>query len=289
MANTLSSSLLTAAVSDQLTLVLQNRLAPLMAFSNNFSRTPIDVQRAGVGPVATIQVPHATVASTTLTNATNFESGDGTVTNKAIAVSQYTQAFHLTNAHLQSGYKLESLLEINAHALADKLWDVCTALMLFATYGSATVTSTAANFDSDDLGTLWAALEKGRRKNIVLTGAYYAKFLPTNRESFVPGSDSGAFGWDGFYHTSRLVADTNVTGFACDPNAMGVASALPLLSEEFANVIDSTVVEIPGMAGMAIQFNRWLSVASRASWCSFDVCFGAGSIDTSALKLIISS
>jgi hypothetical protein len=289
MPNTLSSSLLVSIVEERAITVLQNRLAPLMAFSNNFSRNGIDVQRAGAGPLATIQVPVATAAATTIVNGTNFEAGNSTVTNKPISVSQYTQAFHITNAHLQSGHKLEYMVDINAHALADKLLDVCMALETVATYGTAAVTSSAANFDSDDLALVWAAIEKARAKNIVLTGAYFAKFLPTNRDAFVPGADAGAYGWQGFYHTSRMVADTNVVGFGCDPAAMGVASALPLVGEGFAQAISTQTVEIPGLAGMAVQFNRWLSVASREEWASFDICFGAGVIDTTALKIILSA
>lgn len=289
MANTLSSTLLQGITEEAVVTVLQNRLAPLNAFSQNFSRDAMSMSTVGAGPLATIQVPYATAGSTTLTNGTNFEAGDSTLDNQPITCAQYTQPFHLTNAHLQSGHKLEHLMKINAHALADKLLDVCMALVTVATYGSAAVTSSAANFDSDDLALVWAAIEKARAKHIVLTGAYYAKFLPTNRDAFVPGADSGAYGWQGFHHTSRMVADTNVVGFGCDPSAMGVASALPLLTEEFATVINTQVIEIEGLPGLAVQFNRWLSSATRAQWNSFDIVFGAGVIDTTALKIILSA
>lgn len=289
MANTLSASLLNDIILEETQVALQDKLAMWGAFSTNFSADMVQVPRAGQGPTSSIVIPFQTAASTTLTNPASFEAGDGTLTVKTLAASHYSQPFHITQVHRNSGYKIENLVRLNAHTLANKLNDVAMALVTVATYGAATVTSSAANFDETDLALLWAALEKADTKNVVLTGAYYAKFLPSDLRSFVPGQSSGAYGWAGFYHTSRMVADTNVVGFACAPTAMGIASCLPALDEEFSRVIDQMTIPIPGLDGFAVQFNKWLSVASRTQWASFDVVFGAGVIDTSALKILTSA
>jgi len=289
MANTLSASLLNDVILETTQVALQDRLAPFRAFSMDFSSDMVQVPRGGQGPTSSIQIPFQTVAASTQTNATNFESGDGTLVAKSLAAAHYSQSFHITQAHRNSGYKLENLIKLNAYTLANKLADVAFALVTTANYGAATVTSSAANFDETDLALLWAAIEKAMTKNVVLTGAYFAKFLPSDLRSFVPGQSAGAYGWDGFYHTSRMNAGSNVTGFACDPMAMGVGSALPVLDQEFANVIDQMTIPIPGLDGFTVQFNKWLSVSTRTQWASFDVVFGAGVLDDSALKILVSA
>jgi len=81
MANTFDSALVTDVLRDSVITVLQSRLAPLSAFTKDFSAE-------SVKPRATIQVPIATAGSTTQTNATDFESGNSTLDNVAVTVNQ---------------------------------------------------------------------------------------------------------------------------------------------------------------------------------------------------------
>ena len=47
-------------------------------------------------------------------------------------------------------------------------------------------------------------------------------------------------------------------------------------------MLSQSVIELPEL-GLSVQFNMWGSLASRTTWASFDVCFGAAKADTSAL------
>ncbi len=281
MANTIASALLADVVRERVITVLQNRFAPLNAFSQDFSADEM-------APLAKIQVKKATAGSTTLTNATNFEQGDSTLAAVEVTVAQYTQPFHLTNAEINSGHKLADLVDINIGALADKIMSVALVPVTVSNYGTASVVDTAANFDTDDLQTLWGDLAKSEIKNLVLQGDYFAKFLPTNRESFVPGD--GGYGFNGFFlNTDFTGAGTNVVGFACHPQALAVASGIPITNPAIANLLlDQQSITIPGL-NLTVQWYMWASMSSREVWSSFDVMFGAKEADTTALKIITSS
>jgi hypothetical protein len=163
--------------------------------------------------------------------------------------------------------------------------DVAFAPITVANYGAAVVNSTAANFDSADLQTLWAALEDGSMRNVVLDSAWFAKFLPTTRES-LDVNGRGAFGFDMMYHCSRWDgAGTNVCGFAASPEAMAVATGLPHADLTPDNEIRSSLTLIPDL-GLTVQNNLWFNRAARSWYASYDVMFGAAKVDTSALKIV---
>lgn len=281
MANTLDADLVVDVARETAVTVLQSRLAMLNAFSRDFGIETM-------APRRTVRVPKATGGATAQTNATNFESGDSTLSEIVVSVDQYTVSFHLTNTQLQQGYRLAHLFEINLHVLANKIIDTALTPVTTANYGAATVTSTAANFDTDDLKTLWGAAKDFNQRNLVIDGTYYAQFLPINRESFNPGQ--GAYGFDRFDMNNRWTgAGTNVVGFVADPQALGLAAGLPLTTDDVRNaMVGIDVITLPDL-GLSVQMHRWVSLASRTPWISFDCMFGAGAGDTSALKIITSA
>ena len=91
MANTFAADLVVDSLRDAAITTLSSRLAPLNAFSRDFSADQLR-------PLAVVQVPIASAGATVQTNATNFESGDSTLSNAAVSVSQYSASFALTNA-----------------------------------------------------------------------------------------------------------------------------------------------------------------------------------------------
>lgn len=284
MANTFDADLVVDVLRDQAITTLQARLAPLNAFSQDFSADEL-------APLKTVQVPIATAGSTTQTNATNFESGDSTLDNVAVAVSQYTNSFHLTNAQLNSGHRIENLAKINLHQLANKVIDVAMAPVTTANFGSAVVDVDAAtDVGAAQLKTLWASLKDGDTRNVVLDGAIYAQFLPSNLDGFTlatNGRSSGIHGFDGFYYNNRWTgAGSTINGFACSPQAIAVASGIPASTPADSDMISQENVEIPDL-GLTVQVNMWVSRSSRALWCSYDVMFGAAKGDGTALKLLV--
>ncbi len=284
MANTFDSALVTDVLRDTAITVLQSRLAPLSAFSQDFSADAI-------APRRTVQVPIATAGSTTQTNATNFESGDSTLDNVAVTVDQYSNSFALTNAEINQGFRIKNIAKINLHQLANKIIDVAFTPITTTNFGSAVVdVNTAADFTVAELKTLWGALKDGDVRNVILDGSIYAQFLPSNLEAFQVasgGKNVGMYGFDLFTYNNRWTgAGSTIRGFACSPQAVAVASGLPQNSPASSDMISQENIVIPDL-GLTVQMNMWVSRSSRALWASYDVMFGAAKGDGSALKIAV--
>lgn len=281
MSNTIDSALLTDMLVDRTVTTLQNRLAMFSAFSTDFGTDRMK-------PLAEIQVPYATAVSAVQTDPTNFETGDTTLDNIAITINQYSKSFHITNAELNSGRRLENLIDINLGAFADKLIDVALAPVTVANFGAASVTGAAATFDLDDIRTLYGDLKKSPIKNAILDSPYYAQFAVQNDTQ---NRGVSVTGLNGMFENSRWTgAGTNVVGFFCNPQAIGIGAGLPLSgpaasSGEFI-ALDS--VAVPGI-GLSVQYAVWFSRASRTHWASFDVMLGAAAGDTAAGKIVVSA
>jgi len=283
MANTFDAALVTDSLRDAAITTLQSRLAPLSAFSRDFSADQLR-------PLATVQVPIATAGSTTQTNATNFESGDSTLDNVAVSVSQYSNSFHITNAQLNGGHRLERLAKINASYLANKIIDIAFAPITTTNFGAAVIdVDTADLVTATSLKTLWASLKDGDVRNLIVDGSIYANFLPANLEAFQlasGGKNVGMYGYDFFTYNNRWDgAGATIKGFACSPNAIAVASGIPTASPADSDMISQELITLDDL-GLTVQMNMWVSRASRALWASYDVMFGASVADTGALKII---
>jgi len=283
MANTFDSALVTDVLRDTAITVLQSRLAPLNSFSKDFTAE-------AVKPRATIQVPIATAGSTTQTNATDFESGNSTLDNVAVTVNQYSNSFCLSNDELNQGFRLENIAKINLHQLANKIIDIALTPVTTTNFGAAVVDKdTAADVGVAELRALWAALKDGDVRNVILDGSIYAQFLPANLEAFQVasgGKNVGMYGFDFFSFNNRWTgAGTNIRGFACSPQAIAVASGVPVASAVADDMVGQETVVIPDL-GLAVQMNMWVSRQSRSLWASYDVMFGASKADGSALKIL---
>ena len=283
MSNTFDSALVTDSLRDVAITVLQSRLAPLNAFSQDFSADPLK-------PRATVQVPIATAGGTTQTNASNFESGGSTLDNVAVSVSQYSNSFHLTNDQINGGHRLEKIAKINLHQLANKIIDVALAPVTAANFGAATIdVDTAGDVTAASLKTLWAAIKDGDSRNLIVDGSIYAQFLPANLDAFqlaAGGKNVGMYGFDFFSYNNRWDgAEATVKGFACSPQAIAVASGLPANDIAGSDMMAVENIEIPDL-GLTVQMNMWVSRATRAVWASYDVMFGAAKGDPNALKII---
>lgn len=284
MANTFDSALVVDVLRDTAITVLQSRLAPLNAFSQDFSADTI-------APRRTVQVPIATAGGTTQTNASNFESGDSTLDNVAVQVNQYTNSFALTNTEINQGFRIENIAKINLHQLANKIIDVAFAPITTTNFGAAVVdVNTAADFGVAQLRSLWGALKDGDVRNVILDGDIYAQFLPSNLEAFQiasGGKNVGMYGFDLFTFNNRWSgAGATIKGFACSPQAIAVASGLPVSSPIDSDMISQENIVIPDL-GLTVQMNMWSSRSARALWASYDVMFGAAKGDGTALKLAI--
>lgn len=284
-ANTISTSLLTDYLSDALIVVATNRLTALSLFARDFGTDRI-------APYNVVQVRKfssgsAAVVQTSGTGISNYESGDSTVDNIPVTVKELSKSFHVTNTEMNSGSRLAHLAEGSARIFANAISDQWTALLKAATYGTALTIGAASNFDADDLRPILAAAKNFDAKNLVLDGGHLAYLLPKDKNAFRLG-EQGAYGFDLIAEQNRWTgADSNTAGFVCSPNAIALASGLPvaLPAEEFLSL--GTVV-IPGV-NLTVQTATWFSRASRTFWSSFDVMLGAAAGDTTQAEVLITA
>jgi hypothetical protein len=280
MANTFDAALITAMLADRTLTVLQNRLAPLAAFSADFGTDRLK-------PRATVEVPIASVAGSTQTNPTDFEpAGGATLTKAEVSVSWYNQPFKILASEYQQGFRLQQLIDIHLAAFADAIIDVALTPVTVANYGAATLSCDPSAFGADEVRTLYAALKKSEVKNLVLDSNFYARFLPVSALDLGPRPGTG--GIQRWYENTRWSgAGTGIRGFICNPQALAVASGLPLDPPDSGReYLAADSVTIPGL-GLSVAYYVWFSRGARAHCASFDVMFGAAKADATAMKLVI--
>mgnify|MGYP001766442662 CR=1 FL=1 len=280
MANAFDSALVVDVVSSTLTKVLANRLAPLRAFSRDFST---DIKAPG----QTIQVKRADATLNTLTNPTNFEHAFATTIGAvSVSLNHIYQPFGLSNADLNNGHKLEDTVSINADAMADAIWAVAIAPVTTPNFGAAVATPGQVTPGSTSLQTLWSTIAKSRRKSLVLAPEIYAKFIPNSTQSL--DLSAGAYGFDAIHLATTFTgAVSGLDGFACSPDAIAVAACQPEISQavspNFA-VRDSVTLE---EVGLTVYYNVWGSTATRATHASFELMMGSSALIKSGTMALI--
>lgn len=266
MSNTIDADLILDTLSDRVITTFGNRMAPVSAFASDFSTDEL-IQTKDV------QVTVVTGGSTGQKNATNFESGDSTTDNVAVTVDHYSQSFHVTSKEVNQRMRLEKLADKNLQTFADDLLDVTFTPVTTTNFGAG-ITAVQTAIDTDDLKAGWAAVAKGSARHVILDSVAYSQFLPSSKDSLVPGT--GAYGFNGFHLNTRWDgAGTNIYGMACSPEAIAIAAGIPVQAPGVAEeMVDQRLVEIPDL-GLTVQVNLWVSKASRTLWASYDSMYGA--------------
>jgi hypothetical protein len=234
--------------------------------------------------------------SDTMTNATDFTgasndggaAGDSVLTAPTIAVNQYSQPLHLTNAQFNSGIRMADLIEAKLGSFLSKIVQVVTAPITVANFNVlAPDTISSAAFGFSDLASLQGKLQKSRIKNCILSGTYLAAISNTpgffQQAGTIDGLEQAwrAFGWDLIgLNTEWQGADPYVQGFACNPQAIGVICGLPLNAAD-NNVIQTGTAILPGLE-VAIQTNLWMDANARTMRATYDIMLGAELVDASA-------
>ena len=292
--NTYSATLITAFLTDGATTILQNKWAPLRAFSRDFST---DAYK----PLAVAQHKYVTAGPTVQTNATNFESGDATVAPVTITPNQYTSAVNVSNSDLNNGLRMENLATILSAKLANKVIEAALAPVTLANFAAITATTTgqvitAKDFTFTDMSRIWGVLQKANQRFAIMDGAYFAKLLlqPTYFQPGVSADDEGsmkAYGWDGIFVNSDWTgASNNAAAFFCDPQAIAVLAGLPLTPPSGipGNTLEQGSFKIPGVE-MSVASYSWFNLGARTAWMSLDCIFGASVMDTTAGAIVVTS
>jgi hypothetical protein len=283
MANTIDADILLDVLSQKAITFLGDRLAPLSAFTTDFTTSELVQAKA-------VQVPVVSAGATTLTNPADFEAGDSTTSNVAVTVNHYSQPFHISSKEYNQKLSLELLAQANLQTLANKISDVWTALATNANIIPATGAAVAqASFAAANAKTLWGQIAKTARKSLLLDGVAFAQLAPSDKNAFDLGQ-SGAYGYDGIFCQTRWTgAEANLYGLAVGQEFIAIAAGIPMQGPGVAqSMVGQRVVTLPGL-GLSVQVNLWVSTKTRALWCSYDLMFGAAVADGNAAAYIVSA
>ena len=267
MPNTFDSALVADSIAQQTKTVLSKRLSALNLFASDFSS---DVKK----PKDTVHVPIASATASTAVNPTTFNSIGGTTLGKAsVSLDHIYQPFGLSYSDLQSAQRLERLIQINVDAIADKIWTLATTPVTVANFGAAVVTAapSSVNAASGDLAKLWAGVHKSARKGLVVSPVVYSQLIPTSTTALNLGD--GAYGFEnGVHYATSFGGEAGLYGFACSPEALVMAAAVPALADNDYLVSDSVTLD---QIGLSVAYNVYSDKSTRSLIASLEVMFGA--------------
>ena len=285
-ANTFASGLVVDYLADAVITVAATRLALVSAFSRN-------VGLDNLRPRASVQVKKYTTGTAAQTNPTSWETNnDSTLAATSVTVNQISKNFTVTQQELNQGFMLSDLAAGSADLFAYGISDVLTALMVSGNYGTAVTIGTAANFDTSDLPAILALAKNYRSKNLILDGGHIARLQFSAATSTFPDSRlellaNGRFGFDVVAENNRWTsAETNTAGFVCGPDAIAIASGLPvgMIAGEFLEQRAVTTAN-----GLSCLLSVWYSRATRSHMASYDIMFGAAAADTTQAEVLVTA
>jgi len=284
--NTFTSTLVVDYLADAVITIATNKLAMLDGFSRN-------VGLDNLRPRATVRVKRFTTGSVAQTNTSNFETNDdSTLAATTVSVNQITKSFSLTQQELNQGFQLADLALGSADLFANGISDVVTALMIAGNYDSPVTIGTAANFDTSDLPAILALAKNYRSKSLILDGGHLARLQFSGAANYFPDGRlaslaNGKFGFDLIAENNRWTsAVANTVGFVCGPDAIAIASGLPvgMIAGEF---IEQRVVTTSN--GLSALLSVWYSRSTRSHYASYDIMFGAGVGDATQAEVLVTA
>jgi hypothetical protein len=98
---------------------------------------------------------------------------------------------------------------------------------------------------------------------------------------------NGKFGFDLIAENNRWTsAVANTVGFVCGPDAIAIASGLPvgMIAGEF---IEQRVVTTAN--GLSALLSVWYSRSTRSHYASYDIMFGAGVGDATQAEILVTA
>ncbi len=265
------------------------RFAPVKVATRLANPDPFKPLASGVLKLNTT----LTNGSTVLSNATNFQQGDSTLTAVTVNVQQLTASFHVRNTDLNDGIRMEDLAEAQLANLGDKVTQVLVSNITAANFPILTpVIRSQAAFGYGDVQQLWGEVKKGSRKQLLIDGTALGNV--TNVPSLcqpvpeIPGiSWRNLLGWDRVCLNSEWTgAGNTIYGFACAPTALATISGMPL--PETGGIIARAEGVIPDLELSVAAFS-WFDLPTRSYWSSYDIVFGAAVLDDSIGAVISSS
>jgi hypothetical protein len=290
--NTIASALITNFLITGATTQAHDRFAPLKIATRLANPDPYKPLASGVLKLNTTTTNGSTVQS----NATNFESGDSTLSAVTVSVAHLSASFHVRNTDLNDGIRMEDLAEAQLANLGDQVTRNFVSNITAANFPIQTpVIRTQSTFGYGETQQLWGQIKKGSRKQLLIDGTALANV--TNVPSLcqpvpeIPGiSWRNLLGWDRVCLNSEWTgAGNTIYGFACAPTALAIISGMPLPDSPDmpGGILARAEGVIPDLE-LSIAAFSWFNLSTRTYWSSYDIAFGSGVLDDT-IGVVISS
>jgi hypothetical protein len=105
----------------------------------------------------------------------------------------------------------------------------------------------------------------------VVSPVVYSQLIPTSTTALNLGE--GAYGFEnGVHYATSFGGEAGLYGFACSPEALVMAAAVPALADNDYLVSDSVTLD---QIGLSIAYNVYSDKSTRSLIASLEVMFGA--------------
>jgi hypothetical protein len=285
---------------------LEKRLTPIAGFSLDMST---DIMTQGK-TVSTRVVPAATAP----TDLVDDESGSyaAVVDNQATTAVQVTldphpvTGFSLTDTEAQeiaAGVWSDTagrLVDTHSRAIASAVLDTVFSKITNANYGAASLTTTAANFDADDVADLRnVAITAGMEPEemvLVVNPDYYAALLKDNAISDYSASQSDALvsgqlprlsGFQVIEAPTLPSNSENLVGYIASPQAMAIAMR-GVDTQDRSQFLSYQIAQ-DDVVGATLTYSAIWTPTYRRVEHVFEALYGVSKADGNALKRIVSA
>ena len=283
-----------AQIAQQSLAYLTNAFAPLRGITTDFST---DVASAG----QSVTTRFATVPSVVDITSVGYTPADGNTTSRTITLNQHqgvTLGFTDIDV-LQSSINFERLfLEPMVQALGAKvfgdLWNLVTA----ANFTETAYSSTAANFDRQDVIDLATQLTSSAKapkfgRAILLNPAYYGAVLKTFISAEIPGitdfkANNTVPRVSGFDIYESDLCDANsesLAGFAMHSSALIMAARRVNPEAALQDSIEIAEVIVPEL-GLPITFRRYYDRALGKTCVNVSVIYGVAKGTNMGVRIV---
>lgn len=300
MANTLTT-LTHTILAQRILEAFVAQIAPLRAFASDFSAEA--VQRGDK-----VKVPYVSGSYSANTFNGTYLVQDSTAEGLDVTIDKRKYvSWGLTTENLRTMPQLsmDMFIAQKANALAQAFLTDVWSLITAANYGAAGLTTTAGNFDSDDVMDLRAVCVAANwppnLRALILDETYTTALLKDNalQDASASGSTEplregtiGRLGGFDIYESTLVPANgENLTGFAVRPDAIYVASRtlIPDESAQRAGVLVETVTD-PNGSGISMVLRDWFTPENDAHQKVLEINYGyLKGGNSAALKRIVSS
>ncbi len=295
---TVNSTLNDQIISQKAIEAFSAELAPLRAFSTDFSD-----ETAAKGAAVQVAVP-ANITAGTTENAYETEE-TASLGVATVPLSSYAKAtVGITDKQFanSSAARLEMFAIQQAKAVARKIILDAWALIINATY-SQKVTKALASFSSADIRAMRVILDKANvpvtDRSLILYPDQYDKLTGDTTISIASALHYGGtevvrdgmiprfLGFDLFNSNILPGNSENLVGFALHPSAMAIAIRT-LKPQEPSEYLEASVVTDPA-TGIGLGYRRHYSTAKGTHFCTFEAIYGAVAVNTTGLCRLVTA